>query len=85
MYVLNFSSDFEYDTFPPNPLNSCVILKSYPAVGLTTEFVLSRLYEKISALLFLFPTSDLIIGVTRSELVVNFTSSLIQTVFNRKI
>ena len=43
LYVLKSKEDFEKDTLPPNPFNSCIILKLYPEVGLTTEFVLSRL------------------------------------------
>ena len=42
-YILKSISDLEKFISPPNPLSSCVILKSNPAVGLTTEFVLSRL------------------------------------------
>ena len=35
-YILKSISDLEKFTSPPNPLSSCVILKSNPAVGLTT-------------------------------------------------
>ena len=69
LYVLTSKEDLEKDTLPPNPFISCIILKLYPEVGLTTEFVLSRLYEKISALLF----SYAVMGRIRDSLMLLMT------------
>ena len=75
LYVFKPKLDFEYEILPPKPFNSCVILKSSPEVGLTTEFVLSILYYNITALLFLFPTSAVINGDIVLDVEVSLVSS----------
>ena len=61
------------------------MLKSKPEVGETTEFVISRSYVKVSALLVFLPTSALICGDTSNGSFVNFTSSRSNVYFIDKL